>query len=783
MLTQQLAKPIPLGQQLEIEARTRGCSASTFYECLELLLQEHTSAVVYDPDQSVTWYANGSRVRTNSLTGERTWSFKHPQWSAEHDFYPQAWKFSTALEDQVVPPSVQADPGAETNSRRRSHWHVDLSPGSGPAQVSVDLYRWLDGDPQYQFAIEVDVTLDPSAQVRTPATHWWPVFKSTLGRYVHPNQFLLCTRAPVELIDQWLLHELARQVHPTFPHFARTRPKTESTFQTQLTKDFRVSLKLDGQNEVFLVSFENGVLALVVNHVQPVEVRYINAPLLVDSAGGGGGGRRVQHVLQGEWMRELGTLYLFDALVVEGKSLMTLNHTERLRPLHDPEVWARLCDRVQLGSAGSLRVARKVWAPTVELLRSSSPSLPNDGYIWMDSSRKYTEMVVFKDKPQVDLTIDVSVTHLSAGVGERLCWSGVDGLVDRWAPWPQVAIEWARNSDPPLPDMYWVDLADRHVVECKLVLGSKHPGTMIYPFRLEPVRVRPGKARGNAPFVVKQTLESLAGRPAMVTARNNTTIEACRQTHNLVKQHLLSQYLCGPNILDIGFGKGGDLLKYQHCVPTHGVKRVWAIEPNLDHWTQALNRFTTQARPFDFELTGVQPGTTCQTVDLDRLGSLEVDTVVMMFSLAYLWDSAQSLNHWLKLLDQCRARSLILTFMDQYALADLCVQHRSSKLVFNRGSGGGGMQTVEFHWPQVRASLDKGGDVFGYPVLVSIVPSQTARHVVEWLVHQPTLMRELMARGWQLVHNKLFSGMEGVVDQQAPDPWHGLFRAQVWSRR
>ena len=791
-ITRLLNKPIPFDQQLEIEARTRGCSAHIFYECLTLLRSAPLPSS-YDPNETVVWYPGGVRARTHGSTGCVTWSYKHCDWQTtpeQEQFYPHPWRFSVSTERAQVEDGLGG--AAELQRRRRSHWHFQLP------HCCVDLYRWLDGDPQHRFTIEVDVTLDSSTVSPTPTTHWWPAFKHCLGQYIYPHLFLFCTTAPIDAANQWLLPELRSQVHATFPHFASTRPRTESGFQTRLTRAFHVSLKLDGQNEVFVVGFENEVLALVVNHVQPVEVRYINAPL------GCGANRRVLFVLQGEWMCRDASVHVFDALVLGGQSVLNLSHTARLAKLEEAAVWGGLVEWIRLRSMGSVRLQRKPWAATVELLRrhysgilclpssvqpSSVQSLPhqphplqpppNDGYIWMDASQPYLSMVVFKDKPRHELTVDVRVT----GDTTRLCHSGVianqramaPDLVDRWEPWPQLGIEWAQQHEPPLPDMYWVDQVDHHIIECRLVLGSTHRDTLIYPFRLVPVRVRPGKSNGNAPFVIQQTLESMVGRQVQIPLPE-TTVEQCRADHNLVKQQLLSdQWIVGPNVLDIGFGKGGDLLKYAHL--TTPLDTIYAVEPNAEHWAEAQHRVLhLPAQPFPFRLEPLQIGRGCQHLDLEQLRSVRCPTVCMLFSLAYLWDTPESIEHWLRVLDAVQSRRLIATFMDQYELSDLMVAHQTSRVAFRRGRGGS--QVVEFHWPQVRAMLDAThAHVYGHPVMVSILPSQTASQVVEWLVHQPTLVRVLRERGWRLELNRLFSECLG-----AADPWHRLFRAQVWTR-
>lgn len=768
-LSQAMASSLQPHQQLEVEARTQGCSAAVFYACLlRLTAPGSNMLVLFDPKESVNYYEGGVRSRTSSVTGVCERSLKRVVWQSPTNgdkLHPLNWRFAVAVEEEVNTEGSHLTAQSKLN-RVRSHWRFKLP------TCTMDLYRWTGA--KVEFQIEVDLTV---SRASSPASVWWTAFKSAVGQYVLPDHFLLTTESTIQTVDAWLLPTLRRTVLPQFPQCPRTRPMTDAGFKRKLTVNFRVSLKLDGQNEVFVVGFVNGVVALVVNHVTPVEVRYLNV-------GGGAGPSPVAFVLQGEWMRDLGTVYVFDALVVRGVNAMKESHHSRMDRLlrHDHLEWKSVNSSVP---ADSLKLLLKPWEPSVELLNrhDEMKHVPHDGYIWMDSSRPYTDMVVFKDKPVKDLTVDVELFnagddsvwcvggHLAPGKGE---------LVDTWSAWSELSRRWANEMG--LPSTYWLDLVNTNehvsVIECELIWDGTDPESRIFPFRLEPVRFRPGKSRGNAWYVIDQTVKALVGEPASVPATVNTlSIEQLRAIHNNVKQRLIDDWTLGCTVLDIGFGKGGDLLKYQHVKPP--LTHIYAVEPNVENWNEATSRMAELGRtnPFPFTVLPVQIGTKCQDLVMDQV-NMRTTTVCMFFSLAYLWDSEKSVLHWLNLLDRVGSERLVMTFMDQYQLADLTCHHKSPHVVLHRPRGG--KQVIEFYWSYIRRALEeRESNVYGHPVLVSMVPSQTATKVVEWMVHQPTLFRLLTGRGWTLKLNRLFGEdmCEGALD-----PWNQLFRKQVWIR-
>jgi hypothetical protein len=680
--------------------------------------------------------------------------------------YPQRWRFALALEEEDTSPTLLSS-ASPTLVRTRSHWHFDL-PDIGCA---MDLYRWDSHD----FQIEVDVTVERTETESFPpvlSRIWWTAFKMCLSRYVHPNHFLLCLEAPLQqIIEPWILNSLRRDVHLSFPHFTgNIRPMTDSAFRSKINRDFRVSVKLDGQNEVFVVAFMNGVIVLIVNHVIPIEIRYVYAPLNESSRSN----QSVMYVLQGEWMRQTATVHCFDALVLNGRSLLSETHISRVDRMNDINTWTRIQMDLHQKTNGSLKLVSKPWASTIHQLDKSDPS---DGWIWMDSRKSYLQTVIFKDKPVRDLTVDVLVRSGS-------CYSSTNdvGVLDKWSEDFLVQC----GACLRLPRTYWMDLTQQEsIIECQIEYNN-HPSTdpaetdcstRLYPLRLIPVRYRPGKAKPNSWYVIQQTRQAWleSARPLGVLLSMRTTVEQCRSAHNLVKQHLITEYVSGSTaVLDIGFGKGGDLFKYAH---SSGLQTIYACEPNMEHWTEAWSRYASK---FSFQLVGIQIGTPCQELSLKELPV--VDTVCMFFSFAYLWKNEQSVFHWLNVLDVVQPKTLILTFLDQYELGQLIMNQRSTLVSILRADGG--YQQIECDWSKIRQRLDSGegfanGSAFGNDVKICTSPSQTAQHVEEWLVHQPTLTRLLHERGWRIVLNKLFS--EHLKDTWS-DPWHKLFRAQVWTR-
>jgi len=774
--------------QMEIEARTQQCSAILFYECLNRLRTDYPH--VTEVSETVEYYTHNVRARRRTDSDEeKQWSKKAVLWKADSDLYPHSWRFSLSnesdLSDQELQ-SIHTDPSNHppTLTRTRIHWHYDFVEGH-----SMDLYRWTGLTPNtVEFQIEVDLTVHRTGTEHVPnlSTLWWPLFKSCLSRYVHPNHFMLCSLPALkQYIEPWVLNSVRLCVFSSFPQFPNnTRPMTDPAFHSKLTRDYRVSLKLDGQNEVFLVGFQNGVIVVIVNHVLPIEMRYLYAPLDTGALSN----QSVSFMLQGEWMQQTSTIHVFDALVLDTTSVMCHPHGLRLEKMNRPQTWRSIVNEIHHKSNGSLNLISKPWALTIHQLNQCiEPGQSNqaDGYIWMDVRKPYLKSVIFKDKPVKDLTVDVQIRVDTGDPSVLWCYSGSEECVDKWS---------AHQLDT-----YWMDLiryTSRPVIECQFHYpGGDDPGTLLYPFTLRPVRFRPGKARGNSWYVIQQTKRTLLDSSVIpgVIVKTTTKIEHSRSAHNTVKQQLITQWVVGENVLDIGFGKGGDMLKYAYNTV---VKHIYACEPNEHNWLDALERYrsggggsgngsdkgksSSNAPRMLFNLIPVQIGRGCQDLELTLLEGMSVQTVCMFFSLAYLFEKGEYVQHWLNVLDTVKSTRLILTFMDQYELAQLIMTQRSIHVTIQRADNG--YQKVDFDWPVVREILDTGSenDAYNHVVKVCMSPSQTATEVREWLVHQPTLIALLQSRGWRIQHNQLFS--EQLMDSTG-DPWHRLFRAQVWERK
>ena len=96
----------------------------------------------------------------------------------------------------------------------------------------------------------------------------------------------------------------------------------------------------------------------------------------------------------------------------------------------------------------------------------------------------------------------------------------------------------------------------------------------------------------------------------------------CREKHNSIKRSLLERY-CKPgsSLADIGFGRGGDMHKWNSLK-----LKVWGVEPDPQLFEEALQR-------------GLKRNTEKVQIGDSRIlanQNVIVDTVSYMFSIHYI---------------------------------------------------------------------------------------------------------------------------------------------------
>lgn len=156
--------------------------------------------------------------------------------------------------------------------------------------------------------------------------------------------------------------------------------------------------------------------------------------------------------------------------------------------------------------------------------------------------------------------------------------------------------------------------------------------------RLKLVRPRPDKYNPNT-LEDAQTVWSDINRPLRVEALAGRTLDFAIQYHSKLKQALLGTIPSTACVIDIGAGRGGDLLKLKH------VSKILAIEPTYgDEYVKRATRFRLTDKIRLLRVKGQEADVIADSA-VEFFGADAKVYVVMMLSLSFFFeDDAVALN-------------------------------------------------------------------------------------------------------------------------------------------
>lgn len=163
---------------------------------------------------------------------------------------------------------------------------------------------------------------------------------------------------------------------------------------------------------------------------------------------------------------------------------------------------------------------------------------------------------------------------------------------------------------------------------------------------LRHLRRRDDKSHGNKEDVAYDNWNSMVS-PFTKDMLLGRDIYLIRKHHNYLKGEIFRRLLPG-DILDIGSGRGGDILKYPVSA------KVYAVEPNPENYTEALKRHASflEKRKVGVDIANItyyQKG----GEDYEFLSHLgRVKNVTMMLSASFFWKSEEMLQQLAMTIDK-----------------------------------------------------------------------------------------------------------------------------------
>jgi SAM-dependent methyltransferase len=159
---------------------------------------------------------------------------------------------------------------------------------------------------------------------------------------------------------------------------------------------------------------------------------------------------------------------------------------------------------------------------------------------------------------------------------------------------------------------------DNQIVEC----GYNYINQEFYP-----VKIRSDKMIPNHQGVAEDTYKQIL-QPVEEGTMNGTSFQVLRKFNNQYKALIIKNNIEQDTlVLDIGFGRGGDLKKYKEV----GITKVYGVEPNTRNAQIMINRLAEM--DFGSKVQLIEAGGEDTKIILSQVKS--VDYVVSFFSLTF----------------------------------------------------------------------------------------------------------------------------------------------------
>ena len=343
------------------------------------------------------------------------------------------------------------------------------------------------------------------------------------------------------------------------------------------------------------------------------------------------------YLLDGEYWG--GKFWIFDVLLFENKPLVNNPYWERVyilsqfsKTFSSPRIILKVIYKVNVASGIS---------DAVEYCKQTFGSrwkLDNDGFIFnhMDATYIDKNFKTYKWKFPSQQTIDVKVGGLIEGKPSYTYDISVkdkSGLISVNKLYRQ---EGLYNPIPLTPS----------IVEVKWVKG-------MYPFNFIKSRSRPDKVDPNYIDTANSVWEDIQNpislssleRGVLDVGDKNMEWVEYRKYSNYRKNKLITENIkSNSTILDIGFGKGGDIKKYKGV----GVKLIYAFEPDIENIKEFFRRYNlgealSEKRVYNLYVENIN----IVLFHMDALSLKDpiirsmivspIDTVCLFFSLTYFF--------------------------------------------------------------------------------------------------------------------------------------------------
>lgn len=224
-----------------------------------------------------------------------------------------------------------------------------------------------------------------------------------------------------------------------------------------------------------------------------------------------------------------------------------------------------------------------------------------------------------------------------------------------------------------------------------------------------------------------------------------------RKHHNSLKQNLIIEYTKNKTVLDLGSGRGGDLLKFEKAK----VKNVVFCEPSIENLAELkrrLNDMPVLKRKSETYLIPAE--------DINEkyiLGNKKFDIITLFFMLTFFFENEEKLDKLIDVIDNHLE-------YDGYIIGTTANGKKFEKLL---RSSKGKVEDKCFTIEAVDIDNPTGmNKEFGKSIIIDLKATLTSTYQKEYLVHIPTLVEKLFKKGIQLVKYNEYEESESLSDKE-----------------
>ncbi len=219
--------------------------------------------------------------------------------------------------------------------------------------------------------------------------------------------------------------------------------------------------------------------------------------------------------------------------------------------------------------------------------------------------------------------------------------------------------------------------------------------------------------------------------------------ENSRSYHNYVKKQLISLCLENRDVLDIGPGKGGDLMKYYHA----GIKTLHGLEPNKEFLREFNQRLSS--------ISGFRDKVSTTNINAENYscGAPLFNAATSFFSLSFFFETEDKLDRLIRMVSSNLSSEnsvFIGTTIDSIFVKELFSYKNSSKVVLSN-------DTIVIEKKYSSSTLSGYSNPFGQKILFQFRGSATLDYEqTEYLVDWDLFVKKMSDVGFILMSSERF---------------------------